>query len=146
MGLRPIPRRRVGRSRWLPHAAERPGPGLRDSASTTGSRRRARARSSATSADGPFPNGFGNPYAIVKITTGRFSRIGDGVWYVGHCNADVRPVGTVLKPGDHIARANHSLSSGWGWAEIGKWDGGPHRGDYGAQFRSKFARNAWLWR
>ena len=96
--------------------------------------------------DAPFPNGFGSPYAIVKITTGRFSKIGDGVWYVGHCNGDVRPVGTILKPGDHIARANHGLNAGWGWAEIGKWDGGPHGMGYGEQFRSKFAKNAWLWR
>lgn len=91
----------------------------------------------AHSADRPFPNGFGNPYAIVKITSGRFA-IGNGEWYVGHCNQDVRPVGTKLKPGDPIARANNSLNTGWGWCELGKWDGGPHGMGYGANYSRLF--------
>ena len=89
------------------------------------------------SVDRPFPNGFGNPYAIVKITSGPFA-IGNGEWYVGHANADVRPVGTKLNPGDHIARANNSLNSGWGWCELGKWDGGPHPMGEGQQYHHLF--------
>lgn len=69
--------------------------------------------------DGPFPNGFGSPCAIVKITKGRFA-VGDGLWYVGHCNSDVIPVGRHFKFQDKLARANHGLYEGWGWAEIGK--------------------------
>lgn len=87
--------------------------------------------------DGPFPSGFGSPYAIVRIDDGPFA-IGNGEWYVGHCNRDVRPVGTKLKPGDPIARANNSLNAGWGWCELGKWDGGPHPDGNGAQYRHLF--------
>lgn len=90
------------------------------------------------SSDRPWPVGFGSPYAIVKITSGAFA-IGNGEWYVGHCNRDVRPIGTKLKLGDPIARANNSLNSGWGWCELGKWDGGPHEMGNGLQYRHLFA-------
>lgn len=87
--------------------------------------------------DGPFPSGFGNPYAIVRIDTGRFA-VGNGEWYVGHCNEDVAPAGTKLKLGDPIARANNSMNAGWGWCELGKWDGGPHADGEGAQWAHLF--------
>lgn len=92
----------------------------------------------AHSSDRPWPSGFGSPYAIVKITSGPFA-IGNGEWYVGHCNRDVRPVGTKLKLGDPIARANNSMNAGWGWCELGKWDGGPHPFGNGLQYRHLFA-------
>jgi hypothetical protein len=92
----------------------------------------------AHSSDTPFPEGFGTPYAIVKVTSGQFN-IGNGEWYVGHCNVDVKPVGTKLKLGDPIARANNSLNPGWGWCELGKWDNGPHEMGEGEKYHSLFA-------
>lgn len=71
--------------------------------------------------DAAFPSGFGSPYAVVRIDDGPF---GGATYYVGHCNKDVRAVGTKLAPGDHIARANNSLNSGWGWCELGLWPPG----------------------
>lgn len=73
--------------------------------------------------DGPFPNGFGSPYAIVRVDTGRFA-VGDRLWYIGHANADVLPVGTRFKFGDKLARTDNSLEQGWGWVELGKATGG----------------------
>lgn len=87
--------------------------------------------------DGPFPNGFGSPYPIVQVHSGRFA-VGNGEWYVGHCNEDVAPVGTKLKLGDPIARANNSLNAGRGWCELGKWDGGPHPMGEGDQWKGLF--------
>lgn len=87
--------------------------------------------------DGPFPSGFGSPYAIVRIDTGRFA-VGNGEWYVGHANADVAPVGTKFKLGDPIARVNNSMNAGWGWCELGKWDGGPHPDGEGAKWAHLF--------
>lgn len=69
--------------------------------------------------DAQFPNGFGSPYAVVKIKSGPFA-VGDGLWYIGHCNEDVLPVGKHFRFGHKLAKANHFLNSGWGWAEIGK--------------------------
>lgn len=91
----------------------------------------------AHAADAAFPGGFGNPYAIVEVHSGRFA-VGNGQWYVGHCNEDVAPVGTRLKLGDPIARANNSLNAGRGWCELGKWDGGPHPMGEGAQWAYLF--------
>jgi hypothetical protein len=91
----------------------------------------------AHSSDAPFPGGFGSPYAIVEVHSGRFA-VGNGQWYVGHCNQDVAPVGTRLKLGDPIARANNSLNAGRGWCELGKWDGGPHPMGEGAQWAYLF--------
>lgn len=91
----------------------------------------------AHASDGPFPSGFGSPYAIVEVHSGRFA-VGNGQWYVGHCNEDVAPVGTRLKLGDPIARANNSENAGWGWCELGKWDGGPHPDGEGAKWAHLF--------
>jgi hypothetical protein len=91
----------------------------------------------AWASDGPFPNGFGSPYAIVRVDSGRFA-VGNGEWYCGHANQDVAPVGTKLKLGDPIARANNSLHAGWGWCELGKWDGGPHADGEGARWAHLF--------
>lgn len=68
--------------------------------------------------DGPFPNGFGSPYMVVRIGSGRFS-MGTGVWYIGHANKDLMPVGHKFKFGAQLVRANNSLNAGWGWVEIG---------------------------
>lgn len=65
--------------------------------------------------DGPFPNGFGSPYALVHIYDGRFK----GDWYLGHANEPI------IRPGEHfhlhqpLARLNHGLNAGWGWIELG---------------------------
>jgi len=69
--------------------------------------------------DAPFPNGFGSPYAIVKITSGRFA-VGDGLWYIGHANSEVLPVGRRFKFGDRLARTDNGFSADQGWVEIGK--------------------------
>lgn len=73
-------------------------------------------------ADGPFPGGFGDPYAQVRIDTGRFA---GNVYYIGHVNAAVPPVGHKFKEGDRLGRATNSLNSGRGWIELGLWPPGP---------------------
>jgi hypothetical protein len=80
--------------------------------------------------DRPFPNGFGSPYLVVKITSGRFT-IGTGVWYIGHANKDLKPVGHKFSFGDELVRANNSLNSGWGWVEIGYCANGVGPGSMG---------------
>lgn len=72
--------------------------------------------------DGPFPNGFGDPYAVVVFTTGPFA--GVGPMYLGHVNADVPPVGRHFKEGDRLGKVTNSLHAGLGWAEIGLWPPG----------------------
>jgi hypothetical protein len=71
--------------------------------------------------DRPFPNGFGNPYVIVKITSGRFA---GQDWYLGHANEPIIRPGQHFVTGQPLARCNNSLSSGWGWMEIGHWPPG----------------------
>lgn len=66
--------------------------------------------------DRPFPNGFGNPYALVKITSGRFA---GNDWYIGHANEPIIRPGQSFTLGQPLARANNSLNSGWGWIELG---------------------------
>lgn len=87
-------------------------------------------------ADRPFPNGFGNPYAIVKFHDGPFS-----VWpaaYLGHANEPIIRPGQSCVPGQPLARLNHSLNSGWGWIEFGRWDGGPGGMNEGEKWRYLF--------
>lgn len=72
-------------------------------------------------ADGPFPNGFGDPYAQVRIDTGRFA---GNTYYIGHVNSDVPPVGMRFKEGDSLGRATNSLNAGRGWIELGLWPPG----------------------
>ena len=72
--------------------------------------------------DRAFPNGFGDPYAVVDFTTGPFASVGP--IYLGHINSDVPPVGTHFKEGDRLGRATNSLNAGRGWAEIGLWPPG----------------------
>lgn len=68
--------------------------------------------------DGPFPSGFGDPYAIIRVDTGPFAGL---TLYLGHANQAVPPVGTRFKEGDKLSRCNNSLNAGRGWAEIGPW-------------------------
>jgi murein DD-endopeptidase MepM/ murein hydrolase activator NlpD len=76
--------------------------------------------------DGPFPNGFGDPYAIVRIDTGPFA---GRLYYIGHANEAVPRVGLKFKEGDLLSRANNSLNAGLGWIELGLWPpGGPTNG------------------
>lgn len=87
--------------------------------------------------DGPWPNGFGDPYAVVWIGSGRFA---NRYWYIGHCNAEVVPVGHVFHTGDILARPNHSLNQGWGWVELGHAPNGfPGPFGEGARFHSLFS-------
>jgi hypothetical protein len=86
-------------------------------------------------ADAPFPNGFGPKFAVVRIDTGPFSRVGAppygapagfaGEWYIGHCTAAVRP-GQRFKQGDVLAHAdqghNFAGTTG-GWVELGTKEG-----------------------
>jgi hypothetical protein len=74
------------------------------------------------SSDRPFPNGFGNPYAIVHIESGRF---GGNDWYLGHANMPIIRPGQRFSTGQPLARLNNSLNAGLGWIEIGRWAGGP---------------------
>lgn len=67
-------------------------------------------------ADREFPNGFGNPYAVVYIGAGAFGR---RLWYIGHVNSDVIPAGRTFHTGAILGRPNHSLNAGRGWTELG---------------------------
>lgn len=77
--------------------------------------------------DRDWPSGFGNPYAVVEIFTGKFaSKIngGDsdtGRWYLGHANGDVPPVGKTGHRGEILSRPNHGFDPNWGWTELGEW-------------------------
>lgn len=66
--------------------------------------------------DGPFPAGFGTPYATVKIYDGLF---GGESWYLGHANEPIIRPGQSFVPGQPLSRLNHSLNQGWGWIELG---------------------------
>lgn len=97
----------------------------------------------AHSHDQPFPNGFGDPYPIVRFDTGRFA--GVGPMYLGHCNADVLPVGHRFRQGDRLVKLTNSLNTGRGWFEIGRWiNGGPAPNGDGANIRHLF-KPAWRW-
>jgi hypothetical protein len=91
-------------------------------------------------ADRPFPNGFGDPYAIVRIENGRF---GGNDWYLGHANEPIIRPGQRFTTGQPLARLNHSLEAGWGWIEIGHWAGGPGGMGEGERWHNLFAP---LWR
>jgi hypothetical protein len=92
--------------------------------------------------DAPFPGGFGSPYAVVKITSGRFAA-GDGLWYVGHANSNVLPVGRRFRFGDKLARTDNGFYPNQGWVEIGKCVGGlPGLGTSGARYHRLF-RSVW---
>ena len=88
--------------------------------------------------DGPFPSGFGSPYALVHITTGRFA---GNNWYLGHANEPIIKPGQSFKAGQPLARLNHSLNSGWGWIEIGHL---PYGGmSEGFRWHSLFTSGVW---
>lgn len=92
-------------------------------------------------ADQPFPNGFGDPYAIVRFHDGPFS-----VWpaaYLGHANEPIIRPGQSCVPGQPLARLNHSLNAGWGWIEFGRWEGGPGGMGEGEKWRHLFKS---IWR
>lgn len=77
--------------------------------------------------DGPFPDGFGDPYAVVNFTTGPFSGLGFPI-YLGHVNEEVPPPGRKIKEGDRIGKVTNSQNPGLGWAEIGPWPPEPWDG------------------
>lgn len=87
-------------------------------------------------ADGPFPNGFGDPYVVVHIDNGRF---GGSDWYLGHANEPIIRPGERFVTGQPLARLNHSLEEGWGWIEVGHWAGGPGGMGEGERWHSLFA-------
>jgi murein DD-endopeptidase MepM/ murein hydrolase activator NlpD len=92
--------------------------------------------------DGPFPNGFGSPYAVVYIGSGRFA---GRLWYIGHVNDEVIPAGTHFHTGRILGRPNHSLNAGRGWTELGHAPNGyPGPFGEGARYHSLFAPY-WRW-
>lgn len=92
--------------------------------------------------DGPWPNGFGSPYAVVRILGNSWFAGGpnNGTYYLGHANGPglIQP-GQSFHTGQAIAFPNHSLNAGWGWCEIGRVFNGQIAsfGD-GANIASKF--------
>jgi len=90
-------------------------------------------------ADGPFPRGFGSPYAVVYITGP--CRFKGNFWYIGHCNGHpIVPVGHWFHTGDVLATPNHSLNRGRGWVELGWAPGGyPGRWGNGAKWHWAFS-------
>jgi hypothetical protein len=94
--------------------------------------------------DGPWPNGFGSPYAVVWIGGGAPGFEGS-YWYIGHCNAEVIPEGKTFHTGDILARPNHSLNTGWGWTELGHAPNGyPGPFGEGAKYHHLFIP-VWKW-
>jgi murein DD-endopeptidase MepM/ murein hydrolase activator NlpD len=92
--------------------------------------------------DRPFPYGFGSPYAVVYIGSGRF---GGRLWYLGHDNYVQIRAGESFHAGRILARPDHSLNSGWGWSEIGHAANGyPGPMSEGARYKSLFAP-VWRW-
>lgn len=92
--------------------------------------------------DREFPNGFGNPYAVVYIGSGRF---GGRLWYLGHDNSEVIAAGTTFHTGRILAKPNHSLNTGWGWSEVGHAENGYPMGmSEGEKWHHLFSP-AWKW-
>lgn len=92
--------------------------------------------------DGPFPNGFGNPYMVVWIGSGRFK---NNMWYLGHANHLYLKRGDWFHTGQRLARLDNSLNKGWGWVEIGHAPGGvPGPNGSGHRYADLF-KPAWIW-
>jgi len=93
--------------------------------------------------DGPFPNGFGSPYMVVYIGSGRFM---GRLWYLGHMNyCQVRP-GESFHAGRALGRLYNSLNSGRGWIEVGHAANGyPMAMGEGAKWHYLFTSPEWRW-
>ncbi len=92
--------------------------------------------------DGPFPNGFGSPYAVVYIGSGRFA---GKLWYIGHVNSHVIPAGATFHSGAILGLPTHSLNAGRGWVELGHAPNGyPGPWGEGAKYHSLFSPY-WRW-
>lgn len=92
--------------------------------------------------DSAFPNGFGSPYAVVYIGSGRFA---GRLWYLGHDNYVQIRVGESFHTGRILAKPDHFLNPGWGWSEIGHAPNGfPGPMGEGARYHSLFSP-VWRW-
>ena len=86
--------------------------------------------------DGAFPNGFGSPYAVIRLGSGRFKGLD---LYLGHGNADVIPIGHIFHSGDKLVKLTNSLNRGRGWVEIGVCHNGlPQADGTGAKYHHLF--------
>jgi hypothetical protein len=92
--------------------------------------------------DNPFPYGFGSPYAVVYIGSGRFA---GRLWYIGHVNANVIPAGWTFHSFRILGQTDHGLNAGWGWTELGHAPNGyPGPMGEGANWHYKFSP-VWRW-
>lgn len=93
--------------------------------------------------DRAFPSGFGSPYAVVYIGSGRFA---GRLWYIGHMNyVQIKP-GESFHVGRPLGRLYNSLNAGRGWVELGHAANGfPMAMGEGAKWHSLFATPDWRW-
>lgn len=93
--------------------------------------------------DRGFPNGFGSPYMVIYIGSGRFA---GRLWYLGHMNyVQVRP-GESFHTGRALGRLYNSLNSGRGWIEFGHAANGYPMGmGEGAKWHSLFTSPQYRW-
>jgi hypothetical protein len=66
--------------------------------------------------DSPWPDGFGSPYAVVYIGSGRFA---GRLWYLGHDNYVQIRVGESFHTGRILTQPKHEMNHGWVWTELG---------------------------
>jgi hypothetical protein len=66
--------------------------------------------------DRPWPNGFGSPYMVVYIGSGKFA---GHLWYIGHNNYVQIRVGESFNTGRILSMPDHEMNAGWGWTELG---------------------------
>jgi murein DD-endopeptidase MepM/ murein hydrolase activator NlpD len=93
--------------------------------------------------DRAFPNGFGSPYMVVYIGSGRFA---GRLWYLGHMNyVQLRP-GESFHAGRALGRLYNSLNAGRGWVELGHAANGfPMAMGEGAKWHSLFTTPEYRW-
>jgi hypothetical protein len=81
-------------------------------------------------ADRAWPNGFGDPYAVIRLDDGPWHaaavRLGVAPeFYVGHANEPIVRPGQRFSLGQPLSRVDHSFVTGQGWCEFGHWPPGP---------------------
>lgn len=93
--------------------------------------------------DRPFPNGFGSPYMVIYIGSGRFA---GRLWYLGHMNyCQLRP-GESFHAGRALGRLYNSLNAGRGWIEWGHAANGyPMSMSEGGRWHGLFTTPEYRW-
>jgi hypothetical protein len=80
--------------------------------------------------DRPWPDGFGSPYAVVRLDDGPWHdvavRLGVAPeFYCGHADEPLVRAGHRFTVGQPLSRVDHGFLPGRGWCEWGHWPPGP---------------------